>query len=299
MRQGKCYPLTNTLTDEMYCELGFDTAVEFGLTMNVTGAFGDVGMLSEVDTALLEKEVSQLFPSDLKVTVVSVERSSDSSFVVQLKATAVAEQLGYHGNYDDEIEALMSEIPSLVTRFLGDGSLVSALMFDADEKMLSERDPLRSIESVTLLDAKLLGVHFQNPESGGAFALPMDSSKKTHVEVVTSYVPHDKETGAGQLEMSNTIVVGSVVALAGVVAALVMVSSRGFSRFSSSDFNLLPDNSLHLRAEPESNDSLNSDLESCSGKNAHKASASGAQETVHYEDDLDIYRKYLSAKSVL
>jgi hypothetical protein len=308
MRNGQCFPVTNTLTDELYCQLGFESAIEFAVTMNITGAFADVALLTEKDTALLELEVAQLFPSNVKAVVVAVEHSTATSFLVEMKITAIAEQLGYHGSSDDDVEAMMQEVPTMFGKFLDNGLLLSNLMDDLDKVTMSENDPLRRAEAVSLLSVDLLDIHFQDPNAGGAFALPFAQrdGTETSVEIISSYVPaSSSQPGA---ELTGTVSVVSLASLVVLVVAVVAGISRSRSQESfdtantSSAINSIT-SMLNGKSKTHSllpNDSIHD--ESSNVGDIPRKMATGdcsQQHAVHYEDDLDIYNKYMDKKTVL
>mmetsp|Transcript_1473 Transcript_1473/g.2605 ORF Transcript_1473/g.2605 Transcript_1473/m.2605 type:complete len:1291 (+) Transcript_1473:74-3946(+) len=315
MRNGQCFPVTNTLTDELYCQLGFESAIEFALTMNVTGAFADIGLLTERDTALLEQQVAQLFPSNVKAVVAAVDHSTANSFRVEMKVTAIAEKLGYHGSNDDDVEAMMQEIPSLFGKFLDNGLLLSNLMDDLDKVAMSENDPLRRAETISLLSVDLLDVHFQDPNAGGAFALPFaqDGGNSAPVQMISSYTP--STSGQNQLELSGTVGVVSLASLVIVVMAVAVVATRSSPTASneqtSSAMNsitsmlnrspkthsLLPSNSVHDDTGGVSSD----DAGEVQVPRKIVPGDTRKQEAVQYmyEDDLDIYNKYMDKKTFL
>ena len=316
MRDGVCFPITNTLTDELYCELGFESAIEFAMTLNVTGEFADIELLTERDTAILEKEIAELFPSNARVVVAAVEHSSPSSFVIELKMTAIAEELGYQGSSDDQVEALMTEIPNMANKFLINDLLLSKVMDNLDGIAKSENDPLRRTEKISLLSVDLLDVHFQDPNAGGAFALP--GEKANSVEIVSSYI---SDSSSGDVALTESVGVISLLAVISlvVVAALAITRSRSrvenlpveqssgilnnvTSLFQSpaKTHSLLPHESQHevVNCDESSDD----DNVAASFVKRHQKIGIGdfdKQQAVHYEDDLDIYGKYMDKKTLL
>ena len=311
MRDGICYPLTNTITDELYCQLGFESAIEFAATLNITGAFADISLLTERDTALLEHEIAELFPSHVKVVVAAMEHTTASSFLVELKMTAIAEQLGYQGSSDDQVEALMTEIPSLFSKFLENDLLLTNLVNDMDKAGAAATDPLRRAEKISLLDVELLDIHFQDPNAGGAFALPFENNaggNMAAVEIVSSYVPVSDSELSGSVGMVSLVALGALV----LVVALVATRTTGLSEEGASITSM-----LNTRAQTHSllatSSHHGSDLEGLGGArgDAEGSGSSNAmpqmmqegdlskQQAVHYEDDLDIYSKYMDKKTFL
>jgi hypothetical protein len=313
MRNGQCFPVTNTLTDELYCQLGFESAIEFAVTMNVTGAFADIGLLTEKDTALLEQEVAQLFPSNVKAIVAAVDHSTANSFRVEMKVTAIAEKLGYHGSSDDDVEAMMQEVPSIFGKFLDNGLLLANLIEDLDKVSLSENDPLRRAETISLLSVDLLDIHFQDPNAGGAFALPSARSdgNPVPVQMISSYTPGT--SGQNQLEFSDTVGVISLTSLVIIVMAVAVVAARSSSansietasamnnitsmlNRSPKTHSLLPNTSVHETDEASSDDTRDVQV-----PRKIVPGNTGTQQAVQYmyEDDLDIYHKYMDKKTFL
>lgn len=315
MRHGQCFPVTNTLTDELYCQLGFESAIEFAVTMNVTGAFADISLLTERDTALLEQEVAQLFPSEVRAVVAAVDHSTANSFLVEMKLTAIAEKLGYHGSSDDDVEAMMQEVPTLFGKFLDNGLLLSNLMDDLDRVALSENDPLRRAEAISLLSVDLLDIHFQDPNAGGAFALPFakNDGNSVPVQMISSYTPGS--SSQNQLELSGTVGVVSVASLLIVVMAVAVVAHRSSPTRSTVEtgsalnrvtamlnrspqtHSLLPNTSVHDDTDGASSD----DVRDVQVPQKIIPGDSSKQQAVQYmyEDDLDIYNKYMDKKTFL
>jgi hypothetical protein len=273
------------------------------MTLNITGEFSDISLLTERDTELLEQEIAELFPSNVRVVVAAIDHSSPSSFVVELKVTAIAENLGYQGSSDDQVEAMMSEVPNMVNKFLDSGLLVTKLMDNLDKVAQSETDPLRRTEKISLLSVDLLDIHFQNPNAGGAFAIPFVKDDAS-VQIVSSYVPN---TAGGDMAFTESVGVISLLAVISIVVVIAVVATRSgdsspdgiFSdirstMFGSNTHALLPAESEHAR--------LDSDNVISGGVRSHRKiddSDFDKQQTVHYEDDLDIYGKYMDKKTML
>lgn len=221
----------------MYCGDGFITMVEVSFTLHVTGDFGSSDAFSSRDTALLEEELSQLFPVDLKTTcmITSIQRSSPSLFVVQLKTTAIA---------DDEVDAMLAEMKNALNSFLNDGSLMSALRMGAAGKMLSVEDgPWRSAKEVSLWSLNVLNVH---NHARGNNPVQVDAKVSFQDESVSG---DDNDYGhTKQARLSSSVVIACTFALVAVAVVVVVILAIARTSIQSNDFDLLPDSSHHSRA---------------------------------------------------
>lgn len=300
MRGGQCFPVSNTLTDELYCELGFHTAVLFAATLNMTGAFGNVSHLSEVDTALIEQDIQRLFPADIKISISAIDHYTANSFLLEMKATVIAEHLGYHGNDADELDTLVANLPALFSKFLDNNLLITSLVEDLDKLPNSENDPLRSAEKISIVDVSLMEIHFQDTHAGGAFAPIFETTDFEKVEIISSYTPPTNHQTALET-LSNSVGVFSLVGILGVVIVIVaaVTRTRGSSEENLSSVNSTrPPADVNYDTNMEDVDSTHALFVTPRKMHANDL-ASSKQLAVHYEDDLDIYKKYMSTKTFL
>jgi hypothetical protein len=305
MRGGQCFPVTNILTDELYCRWGFESAILLAATLNVTGSFADIDMLNERDTSLIEKEIEQLFPVDIKVVVSAVEHSTANSFLVELKAIIIAEQFGYKGNYDEDVDALMTELPTFFNKFLDNGLFATKLIDDLDKMTHSENDPLRYVEKISLINIKFIDIQFQDPHLGVAFAYPLDIIGSKKVEIISSYIPPTKSQSLYN-ELSGSFDMLSLVAVAGTILLILVVvrNSNVFSQQTLLQSRRIVEpplrfkhSSLQHNVEGELNgddvlitERLQEEVLKSEIKVEHR-------KAIHYKDDLDRYNKYLYKKT--
>jgi hypothetical protein len=303
MRGGVCIPLTNKLTAAAFCEYGFESAISMNGAFTISGNFNELSNLNELDTSLLEKELSQVLPGELSVTITSITHESDDTFNVHFKSSIIAESAGYDGSQVDKVETLMYELEATLASAFESGVLKSKLLRDLDAVANTEGDVLRQATKFAMLDYMEIdsityqerdtGVTSNTGDSGSSWNIP------DNIYTVTSPV-HEKQLSetAGIISLT-AVIVGAVVA---VLVATSVVKRRngeevnfGLPSFGDGleDHMKLPVDSEHVveqnnqleeasvhptEALPESTRPL-VDLSLSSVEAGHKA--------IHYADDID------------
>jgi hypothetical protein len=304
MEFGVCYPLTNKLTAEQYCEYGFETAINMNGMFTMSGNFDSSAMLSELDTSILEKELTLLMPGQLSVTINSVTHEEDNSLRVSFKASIIAESVGYDGSQVDKVETMMYDLESTLGTAFGSGVMKTNIINDLNAAAGPADDILRQVESIKLLgnieietmtyQEKHTGVTTHTGQIGGSWSVPES------IDIVSS----DQQE---QLQMSETTSIISLIAVVvgAVVAILVATSVVKHRNGETVDFGLpsfgdgleehtqlpvdsehvverdtqLEEDSIHVSILPESNRTV-IDLSLSNVEAGHKA--------IHYADDIDV-----------
>lgn len=258
MREGVCFPLTNKLTAQAYCEYGFETAISMNGAFSIEGDFTALSELSEMDSLLLEKELALLMPGQLTVKIESITHEEDSTFNVYFKANIIAESAGYDGSQMDKVDTLMYELEATLAEAFQSGLLKAKLLGDLDAIPNSQEDVLRQATSVKMLgfmeidrmtyQDKHAGVTTHSGEAGSSWTVP------ERVYVVAS--PASKEPlseTTGIISLAG-VLVGALVA---VLVATTVIKQRngetvdfGVASFgASTDHTQLPGDSEHAVAQ--------------------------------------------------
>jgi hypothetical protein len=229
MREGVCYPLTNKLTAMTYCEYGFETAISMNGAFSIEGDYTALSMISEVDTALLEKELALLMPGELAVKIQSITHEVENTFNVYFKASIIAESVGYDGSQVDKVDTMMYELEATLSEAFESGFLKSKLLSDLDALPNTQDDILRKstgmkllgymeIDSMTYQDRQS-GVTSHSGESGSSWSVP----EQVYIVASPSHDEKLSET-TGIISLAG-VLVGALVAI--LVATSVIKHRNG------------------------------------------------------------------------
>ena len=301
MREGVCYPLTNKLTADAYCEYGFETAINMNGVFNIAGNFNSLTSLSELDTSLLEKELALLMPGDLSVTINSVTHEEDNSFNVYFKTSIIAESMGYDGTQVDKVETMMYELEATLSSAFETGLLKNKLIFDLNAVANTQDDVLRQatdmklvgfmeIDSMNYQD-KHVGASVQSGDIGGSWSVP------ENIELISSPVQQKDQLSetAGIISLAG-VVVGCLVA---VMVATSIVKHRngetvtfGLPEFGSGmeDHSPLSGDSEHVVEQDTQIEEASAHPLPASSRplvDLSLSSVEAGHKAIHYEDDID------------
>jgi hypothetical protein len=205
MKKGKCVPITvtNALT---YCS--FNTMVSVDGTLLLTGISTD---FSEVDTRVLENEISSMLVSTTKLAITSWHVTQEGNMEVSFEATFVAENHGVDGSLRENVDTLVSTLQNNMETAFSTGAFKASIDTILQEYPQSQVTVTKA-SSVTLTEFKLVNVEYVEASTS------IDQRNPNSLPAATT------ETVATPKDEFSTIV--SVCAIVGVVVAVAALVIR-------------------------------------------------------------------------
>jgi hypothetical protein len=205
MKKGKCVPITvtNALT---YCS--FNTMVSVDGTLLLTGISTD---FSEVDTRVLENEISSMLVSTTKLAITSWHVTQEGNMEVSFEATFIAENHGVDGSLRENVDTLVSTLQNNMETAFSTGAFKASIDTILQEYPQSQVTVTKA-SSVTLTEFKLVNVEYVEASTS------IDQRNPNSLPAATT------ETVATPKDEFSTIV--SVCAIVGVVVAVAALVIR-------------------------------------------------------------------------
>jgi hypothetical protein len=209
MKKGKCVPVavTNAIT---FCSLV--TSVTVGGTLTLFGVSTD---LTEVDSKVLENEISSMLVATSGVTIDSWALKN-GNVEVSFEAVVVAERLNVDGRFHENVDTMFSSLQTNVEKSLSSGAFLSqmnALLSGYPRSMAS----ITATSGASLTSFEILNIEYI--EAASADRTPHAIPQAPEVTTATSVtVVSAKEEDTP----SMIITAGGIIAAVVIVAAIAL-----------------------------------------------------------------------------
>lgn len=211
MKKGKCVPvaITNAIT---FCTLV--TSVTVGGTLTLFGVTTD---LTEVDSKVLENEISSMLVATSGVTIDSWALKN-GNVEVSFEAVVVAERLNVDGRFRENVDTMFSTLQKSVEKTLSSGAFLSqmnSLLSGYPQSMAS----ITATSGAALSSFELVSIEYIEASSVSAERTPNVIPQAPAVATVSSVaVASAKEDNSP----SMIITAGGIIAAVIVVAAIAL-----------------------------------------------------------------------------
>jgi hypothetical protein len=205
MKKGKCVPITvtNAIT---FCS--FNTMVTVDGKLLLTGISTD---FSEVDTKVLENEISSMLVSTTKLAITSWNVNQEGNMEVAFEATFVAENHGVDGLLRENVDTLVATLQTNMETAFSTGAFKASLDTILQEYPQSQVTVSKA-SSVTLTEFQLVEIEYIEASTD------IDQRNPNSLPSATA------ESVASSNDEFSTIV--SVCAIVGVVVAVAALVIR-------------------------------------------------------------------------
>jgi len=217
MKKGKCQPvsLTNAWT---FCTMNTVLSVRGSILLR-----GVTSELTEVDTKVLENEISSMLVSTTYLAIDSWEVGEKGTTVI-FDATLVTEKQGVDGRLSENLDALVSTLSTNIRTSLSSGSfmtLVSSALSDF---------PATSLSITHTIDATLTSFEITNVQ----YVEASSNINERTPSIIPRYTHSDEESVASvdsSEESSSSMIVTAcaIVSIVVIVAALALRARQPYS----------------------------------------------------------------------
>jgi len=209
MKKGKCVPVavTNAIT---FCSLV--TSVTVGGTLTLFGVSTD---LTEVDSKVLENEISSMLVATSGVTIDSWALKN-GNVEISFEAVVVAERLNVDGRFHENVDTMFSSLQTNVEKSLSSGAFLSqmnALLSGYPRSMAS----ITATSGASLTSFEILNIEYIEAASASADRTPHAIPQAPEVTTVTTAV-----TVASAKEEDTP---SMIITAGGIIAAVVIVAA--------------------------------------------------------------------------
>jgi hypothetical protein len=228
MKKGKCVPIS-VINAYTYCSFNTLVTVEGGLVL--TGISTD---FSEVDTKVLENEISSMLVSTTKLAINSWHVNEQGSMEVSFEATFIAENHGIDGSMRENVDTLVATLQTNMQTAFSTGAFKASLDTILQEYPQSQVTVTKA-SAVTLTELKVVDIEYVEASTA------INSREPSTLPAAARVSETSKD------EFSSIVTVCAIVGVVVAVAALV-VRTRQTSDYAHQELAV---DSEHADSIPE------------------------------------------------